>query len=408
MQSIDASTEAWSTGTGVQRSVALAVFLLLPLASLYSSAGGLAFWALALLGVWQCLSKRGRLGLSQKTWKLLLLAFLLPVLLNLASVLYFGLPARRLSWIPFVGALFIVFAVLDSGISVKPVVMGATLASFVLLFITALALIGYGHERPSLTMNALLYGKLSIVSMLITAWGLGDEKNRKLRALMFLSLLAGLAALMFTGYRGGWLALPLILIALLINPRAPANGSLAKMRPKVFAIVLAVLTVTIMSANYSAVERVQKLVSELQAYDQGVVNNSSVGSRIAMWKSAAQMFSERPVFGIGAQEYHLRLQQMQEQGSYPADAKLYRHAHNSFLNIAAEYGSIGLFVMSLALIGLFWLSLTLSNRYRQLCLLLLGCWILMALTNDVFAHQSLLRVMTFGFAVSLGLGLRSD
>lgn len=378
------------------------------MASIYASAGGAAFWVLALIGVGLCISRRSRIELSRNNWILLLLAGLLPVVLNLASVLYFGLLSRQIAWMPFLGAMFIVIAVFVSGSTIRPVVLGATLASFVLLFITVLAVAGYGHERPSLTMNALLYGKLAIISMLFTAWGLGEEQHQGLRMLMVVSLLAGLAALLLTGYRGGWLALPLIGLALWLNPRSPIRASPAKRRRTVFAMIFAITAVAIASANFSAVERVQKLSDELQAYDRGVVNNSSVGSRIAMWKSATRMFSEQPIFGVGAHEYHSRLRQFQIQGVYPTDAKLYRHAHNSYLNIAAEYGLIGLCVMTVALLALIRLCLNLPKRYRHLGLLLLGCWILMGLTNDVLAHQSLIRAMTFGFAVCLGFGLKSN
>ncbi len=412
MQLIDVSPQAWVSRRGLQRCVALAVFLFLPLASLYASAGGVVFWALALVGVVLCFDRSGNPSrihsLSRATWSLLLIACLLPVLLNLASVLYFGLPARRVSWLPFVGALFIVIAVFVSGISIKPLVLGATLASFVLLFITALAVFSYGHERPSLTMNALLYGKVSVVTMLITAWGLGDEDDRPKRVLMGVSLLAGLAALLLTGYRGGWLALPVVVLALWLNPKAKIKVSAARTRRTVFAMIMAVTAVAIVSANFSALERVQKLSLELQAYESGVVNNSSVGSRLAMWKSASRMYREHPLFGVGAHEYHAQLKQMQAQGDYPADAKLYRHAHNTVLNVAAEYGTIGLLVLLIAGMAAVRLYLASPKRYRQLGLLLLACWLLMALTNDVLAHQTLMRTMAFGFAVCLAVGLRSN
>ncbi len=392
----------------MQRTVALALVLFLPLSSVYASAGGAVFWVLALSGVALCFARPVGKRWSRAIWLLLIAACLLPVLLNLVSVIFHGLPARRISWLPFVGALFIVVAVSESGLSIKPLVLGATLASFVLLFITTLAVVGYGHDRPSLTMNALLYGKVSIVTLLITAWGLGEETDPPKRMVMHLSLLAGFSALLLTGYRGGWLALPLVGLALLLNPRSTRKASVAQTRLTVLAMALLVAAVALVSANFSAVERAQKLSLELQDYESGVVNNSSVGSRIAMWKSASRMFNAHPVFGVGAHEYHSQLKQMQTQGTYPADAKLYRHAHNTYLNIAAEYGTIGLLLMLIAVLAVVRLCLGLPKRYRQLSLLLLSCWLLMALTNDVFAHQTLLRTLSFGLAVSLAVGLRSN
>lgn len=405
MSSLVASDEGWSAWAGVARTVAFAVFAILPLSGIAASAGGAVFWLLALFGLALLCAGRGSLKWSDPRSRWLLLAIGLPVALNAASVLYFGLAGRHFSWSPFIGAGLILLAVERSGISIKPLVAGAAIACFTLLFVTTLAVVGYGHERPSLTMNALLYGKIAVFSMVVVAWGIGEESNRQWRTLWYLSLPAGLAALLLTGYRGGWVVLPVVLLALWLNRRRSQIRT-SKITQALSAGLVLAMVVAILAFNSTVLERVHKIANEVQSYQRGVIDNSSIGSRIAMWKAATQMVREHPVFGVGAHEYHAHLKRFQAQGDYPRDAKLYRHAHNTYLNIAAEYGLIGLAVMLAALAALLKLCLSLPPGLKSLALLMTVSWMLMALSNDVFAHQNLMRVMSLGFAVCLGVGMR--
>lgn len=405
MSSLVASDDGWSARTGIARTVALAVFAVLPLSGAAASAGGTAFWCLALLGLGLLCAGRSTLKWSDPAVRWLLLAIGLPVALNAASVLYFGLLARQFSWSPFIGAALILLAVHYSGVSTKPLIAGAALACFTLLFMTTLAVAGFGHERPSLTMNALLYGKIAAFSMVVVAWGIGEESNRQWRTLWYLSLAAGLAALLLTGYRGGWVVLPLVLLALWLNRgRSPIRSP--KLTQVLSAGLVLAMVMTIFAVNSTVLERVHKISNEVQLYQRGVIDNSSIGSRMAMWKAASQVFRENPVFGVGTHEFQSQLKRLQDQGDYPRDAKLYRHAHNTYLNIAAEYGLIGLAVMLVALAALLKLCLGLPRGLKSLALLMMASWMLMALSNDLFAHQSLMRVMSLGFAVCLGVGLR--
>jgi O-antigen ligase len=201
--------------------------------------------------------------------------------------------------------------------------------------------------------------------------------------------------------------LPLVLLALWLNRgRNPIRTP--KLTQALAASLVLVMVMAILAVNSTVLERVHKISNEVQLYQRGVIENSSIGSRIAMWKAASQMVREHPIFGVGAHQFYPELKRLQDQGDYPRDAKLYRHAHNTYLNVAAEYGLIGLSVMLVALAALLKLCLSMPPGLKSLALLIMASWMLMALSNDVFAHQNLMRVMSLGFAVCIGVGLRQQ
>jgi O-antigen ligase len=149
------------------------------------------------------------------------------------------------------------------------------------------------------------------------------------------------------------------------------------------------------------VERIGTLWQEVDSYRQGEIRFSPAGSRLALWKAAIELTERHPVFGIGARQFHSGLQQLLAEGRFPRDVELFHHAHNSYLNIAAEYGIIGLATFAVLLL-LIWRALAQTDpKARIIGRLSMGCWMVFALTNDVLAHQNTLRAMVLTLAICL-------
>lgn len=386
--------------------VRLALLAALPAASVSNSLGGIVFWLLVLACIAHLIARRGMAPkLSRSAFMLVLAASLLPLALNIASVLWFALPAREIAWTPLLAFPIIVGALLRVPHALPFWVAGAVLASFTLLAITGYAVVWLHHDRPSLTMNALLYGKTALVAMIVCGWGLSLYERRPVRLLLVLAILAGLSALVLTGYRGGFLVLPIVIVAALPFGSRRKSGVRISLRQASLAAVAAVAAVAIAGSNVALLDRMHKAASELESYQQGRIQNSSVGSRLSMWVAAGTMYRTHPLFGVGTHRFHAQSEALQQQGLYPRDAKLYRHAHNSYLNTAAEYGSVGIVVMLIALIALFRLCWSAAPPVRALALLTLAGWMLMALTNDLFAHQTLIRTLVLSMAVAVAAGL---
>ena len=399
----DSLTRDGATACGIR----LALLFALPSASLSAGAGGLVFWLLAVAGITlACTKQRNRAALlAPRVLALILAASLLPLALNIGSVLWFGLAARDIAWLPLLALAFIIIALARVPDAIRYWVGGAALAGLSLMAITTYSVVWLHHDRPSMTMNALLYGKMALVSLVVCGWGLTVCERGRQRLLLLLAMLASLFALMLTGYRAGWMVLPIVVAAALPIMLRGAGKARVSTRQVGLALAAAVAVTAVAASNVDLLERVQKVSTELESYQQGEINNSSIGSRLSMWTAATIMYRERPLFGAGTHRFQDESRRLQQQGSYPRDAKLYRHAHNTYLNVAAEYGTIGIIVMFAALLALYRLCAALPAPSRALALLTLAAWMVMALTNDVFAHQNLLRILVLSMAVPIAAGV---
>ena len=404
--------------------IRIGLLIALPVASISSSAAGVVFWLLTIVCLMHVLQRRPLdvLPLSPGMLWLAALASLLPLALNIGSVWWYGLAARNIAWTPLLAFVVIMVATRRVSNAIEFWLAGAVLGAATVFAMTTVAVLWFHHDRPSLTMNALLYGKMALLAMIVCGWGLRVIGIPWRRTVLWLAILAGLFALVTTGYRGGFLVLPVVVIAALASGSNRTGGNrisanrisanrisanrIGKSGIKVWRLSLisagAVAVITIAGSNVAMLERMQKASTELELYQRGEIKNSSIGSRLSMWVAAATIYRDKPVFGIGTHRFHDVSKTMQERGLYPRDAKLYRHAHNSYLNVAAEYGTIGIVVMLAALLALLRLCGSLAPPVRSLALLTLSGWLLMALTNDIFAHQNLLRMLVLSIAVAVG------
>lgn len=135
---------------------------------------------------------------------------------------------------------------------------------------------------------ALMLGLLSVITI---NWFGTDSKA--LIALKLAGLAAGLYASIVSGTRGGWLAIPFVLLLWAVAYR--------KSRPK-FLVAGIVVAASILVLGYFAVSsihvRVNDTLSEISATGKGNLD-SSMGQRLQIWKAASLAFIDNPFTGIG-------------------------------------------------------------------------------------------------------------
>lgn len=192
-----------------------------------------------------------------------------------------------------------------------------------------------------------------LIAMMSTVFGLICKLNsiRQKSALTLLFVLMG-TCLTMTYCRGAWLSVLLVI----------TGYGVMKNRRILFA--LAILAVLVCFLDTSMTER---LLSSFAA------NDTSSSMRIALWESTVAMIIEHPFFGIGWGAYWI---------IYPYydffiqnDAVKIVHAHNMYLNFAAEIGLPGLFCFLICLTGHMQLALSSVNLRQSDFLngLTLGC-----------------------------------
>ena len=214
------------------------------------------------------------------------------------------------------------------------------------------------------------------------------------------ALAAMLAALFMSWSRGAWLGVGAALVITIIvqSRRAFVLSIIAA-----FVLTLAILLSSINIIPSVVAERFSGVADYFGVFDvRGVKvddSNYAIVERMAHWESAAMMFAAHPVLGVGIGNYA---------AVYPAYAlpnwsDPLGHAHNYYLNVAAEAGMIGLIAYLILWASAFWQGWRAVRAtrgwQRGVAAGLLGMIVALSVHNgfdDLFVH---------GMHVQVGIGL---
>lgn len=377
----------------------LLVLAALPAALVAPPVGGIAFYLLALLGLGLALQSPGQALATWRSMPEVCSAALLLVGLNLASVLAFGLPARAFSWTPLLMIPLLGVVVARGLVDPRALYAGGALGAAAALGVALFDWLVHGAPRPTGKLNAILFGQIALVCALYALAGLLREPAR-LRSLGYLAGAgAGIAAMVASGTRGALLALPMLaVLAWRSSPVASAFEVSHRRMLWAVGVALAVL-VAVLGHRLELWERLARIDDEVAAYQEGEVGTRAVALRLALWNAALELAAEKPLAGVGANRFRPEVERLQAEGRYPADAVVYSHAHNLGFSILAEYGLAGMLVLAAAA-WLAWRGLARSPPHlRRLGRVGLATWLMLGMTNDVFAHQATLRVLALGLAL---------
>jgi putative inorganic carbon (HCO3(-)) transporter len=239
-----------------------------------------------------------------------------------------------------------------------------------------------------------------VMSSLFTVQGFAFARRNWNALLAALALGAMLAAAIMSWSRGAWLG---IAAGLLVTVVVQSRRALVLTIIAAFALTFIVLLNSINLVPDVIAARLSGIADYFGVFDVRGVKvddaNYAVVERMAHWQAAWEMWLAHPAFGVGIGNYAV---------TYPAYA-LPRwddplgHAHNYYLNIAAETGLVGLGAYVILWLAAFWQSWravrAARGRWRGVAAGLLG--MLVALS----AHNLFDNLFVHGMAVQVGIGL---
>ncbi len=210
------------------------------------------------------------------------------------------------------------------------------------------------------------------------------------------------AALLMSWSRGAWLgfAAAFVLMNLAHSRRATVLFALLCLLP---ALVLTLASVQ--ALPQTIVQRFTSFLPYLNIFDVRGVRltdaNYAVVERMAHWQAAWGMFSDRPWLGVGIGNY----EPVYPAYSLPGWTEPLGHAHNYYLNIAAEAGLIGLAAYFVLWGAAFWQAWkvvrTTQGYWRGIAVGILGVITHLSVHNlfdNLYVHNMYLHV-----AILLGL-----
>ncbi len=174
--------------------------------------------------------------------------------------------------------------------------------------------------------NPNIYAVFLITAIVFSVGFAFAQSRKKFRGFYIIALILNTGALVLTWTRGAWLAVLLGGIAFLIIKSIKA--------PKLLLIPLLSLPVLITLIPADITERFMSIFNTA---------DSSIASRLSIWRSAIAMLSEHLFIGVGVGEGAFS----EEFAKYAEDSVTAPHSHNLFLEIGCE---IGIFALALFLI----------------------------------------------------------
>lgn len=230
--------------------------------------------------------------------------------------------------------------------------------------------------RASGNTHPIYFGIQSLMMITLILAFRDEWSQKKLpRLLARLGILAAFLALIMTGSRSVWLAVPVIGILYLVSRVDQFKISYAL---KVSAIVL-VSSVLLYQLPFVK-DRWNEAIDEFHEYKisesvDDPARVSSLGARLEMWRAARLMIMENPMLGVGTGGFQTTATRYYEQGGWSIDITHRNGPHNQYLNSWASRGIVGLTVSVLILLApfLYCMHVRRDSPFQDIRQLALAC-----------------------------------
>ncbi|WP_050463525.1 O-antigen ligase family protein [Herbaspirillum autotrophicum] len=267
------------------------------------------------------------------------------------------------------------------------------------------------HGRANGYTNAIQYGNISFIIGMLCLAGLGWAKEQSRANVWVLFLIVGavmgMLGSMFTGSRGSWVGLPVCLYLLY---RCYGGTISKRYLVGIISALVVICAVIYMIPRTDVKARVQLAFAEAQDYAKTRNADSSIGTRMEMWRAGALAAQERPLLGWGKAGFVVRETELINEGKVSPLMKDNNHVYNEWLDAIVKRGVPGLLVLlALYLVPLYLFAGYLrrgsaAQRPYALCgLMLIVCYIGFGFSQVFMAHNT--GVMTLGFTLVILWGL---
>ena len=192
----------------------------------------------------------------------------------------------------------------------------------------------------------ITFGDMAMLSALFMTTVLMVSKlDNVIKVALTISIFCLLYASVLSQARGAWIALPVYLLFML--PLAVRHNKI-KIRTILVSLIILSTLIVISPAGKIITERVQLAANEIDLFQSGEQPITSVGSRLAMWHIAFDVWKEHPVLGTGPGDFGLEIKAAQDKGMYH-NLSLYSSTHNIFVQALVTTGAIGFVSLCMAL-----------------------------------------------------------
>ncbi|MFH7765853.1 O-antigen ligase family protein [Acinetobacter sp. BSP-28] len=201
----------------------------------------------------------------------------------------------------------------------------------------------FNRDLIAKELNPVILYDYSLIAISLLTLCYGFYKNNK-TAYIFISLsLINILLICLHGSRGSWLGIP---ISFLIIFSFFYKKCFFKILT-ILSVSLLLIVVALMIPNNPIQKRLQEFKSDEYNITHNQNYNSSVGTRLSLWKLSLEKFKEAPITGIGIVEFKEDICELNQQGKI---GECTIHAHNIFFQVLATHGLLGLLALLILII----------------------------------------------------------
>jgi O-antigen ligase len=232
--------------------------------------------------------------------------------------------------------------------------------------------------------------------------------NKKLwiKGLLLVVVVVGFYAVLVSGSRGGWVAIPAV-VALFLSVK---TGKLS-IGKKIISIslLMAVLYTAYQAPQLPVKSRVDAAVNNVIAYYQEGKVDTSSGFRLEMWKAAWLMTKDSNFLGVGEAQYHGHVIRLIKDDKVDKRLDYYSAPHSQYLNSLSEQGIIGLlslFLMMLIPLRIVIIGLIENRQAKSTGLfvaVLIVSYLDFMLTQETLERQLMIVIYAFISSILLGM-----
>jgi O-antigen ligase len=288
-------------------------------------------------------------------------------------------------------------------VDLRPTIwLGAVAGSIAAGTVSLLALFLAEMVRPTSAVNPIHFGEMALllgfIATVTRGLAVGDEWHIARWTLAAVTM--SLTAAVLSQSRGGWIAVPAIVIVALVHQhRSPSPRRIRYLG----ALLLAITPVMVIAVNVNdqaarrAFERgVSQTVDYVANHGQTeVTGETSIGARFEMWRSAFAGFRQSPVLGVGWGNMDDRFAEDVAAGVRADRIAEHHHPHNQYLSHLGSGGIVGLTTLLALLAAPGWIFRQALRSRRSdtralgaAGLLVVIGYALFALTDSVFETAS--------------------
>ncbi|MEI7542290.1 MAG: O-antigen ligase family protein [bacterium] len=305
------------------------------------------------------------------------IAFIIFIVLNFLGI-FSGVNVYAWSDRVFINLAYIViyylvgWSLLDGGTKNLNKLIFSALASGVIMAIYGLLQAGGMDFMPwRTTFNGRAASTLGnpnflaghMVLLIPVAYALAAEQGSMVRkGLLFVTAALLTAALFASQTRGAYVGFIVSIIVLFLLVVIFLKDEFRKNKKviMVLSLIMLVLIGTFFLVKKDAVQRIADIVS---------LKDDSARIRVDLWKNTLYLIKDNPLLGTGAGNFYIKYPFYQAKALTPQyfkDSDYYKsgHAHNDFIQFAAEYGILGAGTMFL-LFGLMFYSSLKYLKYSE-------------------------------------------